>query len=220
MWFKDITAGQKIRCKISSSIWGCAGPYSRTSNDIQDSFQLCQSQNGVKKCSCTIQSTAWRVSFLETETLANTFPYRRCPRRCALKTDELYHTPDSISCARGTKEFQQMFFLIYVRIQSHTFIFLSVPNHFGSHRLFLHTANCVTKPNRAEILTKLPCLQSLLLLITLISFLWGDRIHVGGKKNLKTHPHTLAHPVGPESPDNRGSGRSQQYCHKTRDCHK
>lgn len=40
------------------------------------------------------------------------------------------------------------------------------------------------------------------------------------KKNLKTHPHTLAHPVGPESPDNRGSGRSQLYCHKTRDCHK
>lgn len=45
-------------------------------------------------------------------------------------------------------------------------------------------------------------------------------IDVGRKKNLSTHPHTLAHPVGPESPDNRGSGRSQPYCHKTRDCHK
>lgn len=35
-----------------------------------------------------------------------------------------------------------------------------------------------------------------------------------------THPHTPAHPVGPESLDNRGSGRSRLYCHKSRACHK
>lgn len=37
--------------------------------------------------------------------------------------------------------------------------------------------------------------------------------------HLRTHLYTLAHPVGPDTLGNRGSGRSHPYFHRTRDCH-
>lgn len=36
---------------------------------------------------------------------------------------------------------------------------------------------------------------------------------------LRTHLYTLAHPVGPDTLGNRGSGKSHPYFHRNRDCH-
>lgn len=51
------------------------------------------------------------------------------------------------------------------------------------------------------------------------AFPHGDKETCWRGNKLDTHPHTLAHPAGPESPGNRGSGRSRPCCHRTRACH-
>lgn len=171
--------------------WACAGPYSRTSDTIQDSSQLHPSQNRVKEEGCTRQSTAFRVTFLATETLAHTSLERHCcSRRCPVKTDKLHHTPDSVSCAGGTEEFcvlswefKQMFCLIYVSIQSPISTFLHVPRHFRSHRIFVYIPIlCDKNQIMAKFCPNDLHLQCLLLLITWISFPWGERKRVAEKK--------------------------------------
>lgn len=141
--------------------------------------------------------------------------------RCVSKTGKLYPMEDFTTWGQETTQIHTRLGLNSCPLKwpqiTHTSLLMSPsPSEAKAHTIFTISNPMIKKKIKPSFLLEFASFWWCSVLLEKINGTrWGEET----EWKPKTHPHTLAHPVGPESPDNRGSGKSQPCCHRTHGCH-